>query len=251
MSEESVSVSWRRYDLNDPDQRVAGLDDATRSLAMGRCVVLPTDTVYGIAANPFSARAVQGLLNAKKRGRDMPPPVLIAEPEMLGALVATIPPAAAKLVRAHWPGALTVILKAQNSLTMDLGQSAGTIAVRVPDNETARDLLRHTGPLAVSSANISAQPAATSVDEAIAMLGDKVAVYLDGGTSRGLVASTIVDFASTETGRVVRAGAIDHAILLESAPELADSPVEPIQATGGVEDLKQSGATDADEAIVG
>lgn len=174
--------------------------------------------------------------------------MLIAEPEMLGALVDTIPAPVATLVKAHWPGALTVILKAQSSLTMDLGQSAGTIAVRVPDDEMTRDLLRRTGPLAVSSANISTQPAATTVDEAIAMLGDKVAVYLDGGTSRGLVASTIVDFASTETGRVLRSGAIDYATLLESAPQLGDSPASQTEAEVA-EDL-QTGA-ESDEAVVG
>ena len=213
--------------------REAAFAAAQAALAEGRCIVLPTDTVYGIAADALNPDAVQGLLDAKGRGRDMPPPVLIAEPAMLRALVAKVPRSVDKIVERYWPGALTVILKAQDSLKMDLGQTHGTIAVRVPDNADTRELLRRTGPLAVSSANLSGHDAATDIEDAIAQLGDRVAVYLDGGPTPGPVPSTIVDYASTIRGRVVRAGLIDYADLVKLAPLLLKLPEpEPVPEPG-------------------
>ena len=148
--------------------------------------MLPTDTVYGIGADAFSAEAVQRLLDAKGRGRDMPPPVLIGEPSLIRALAVERPRARpSDLIARHWPGALTVICRIQPSLRMDLGDSEDTIALRVPDHELAREILRRTGPMAVSSANLSGQPAALTCDEAIDQLGDSVAVYLDGGELGG------------------------------------------------------------------
>ncbi|MDN5984518.1 MAG: Sua5/YciO/YrdC/YwlC family protein [Propionibacterium sp.] len=149
----SGEESFRRFDL--ATQRDEALRAAQAAVGAGQNIVLPTDTVYGIGADAFSADAVQGLLNAKHRGRDMPPPVLIAEPAMLPALVSSIPLGAERMIKECWPGALTLILNAATALHMDLGETAGTIAVRVPDNDDARALLLHTGPLAVSSANIS------------------------------------------------------------------------------------------------
>lgn len=223
MSEQSYTEPMaQRFNLaTDPE---AGYAAAIKALAAGRLVVLPTDTVYGIAADALQADAVQGLLDAKQRGRDMPPPVLIAEPAMLRALVASVPAEVTELAKRHWPGALTLIMKAQASLRMDLGRTEGTIAVRVPDHDQTRELLRRTGPLAVSSANVSGQPPATSIDEAFAQLGAAVAVYLDGGPTPGPVASTIVELANTPGGRIVRAGVIGHAELAEVLPELMDVP---------------------------
>ena len=198
----------------------AALEAAREAVAEGQCVVFPTDTVYGIGCAAFDAKAVTGLLEAKKRGRDMPPPVLIAEASMLRALAGQVPEAARKLVARFWPGALTIIVKAQRSLPLDLGETRGTVAVRVPDHDQARALLRRTGPMAVSSANVSGQPAATTAGEARRMLAEAVAVYLDGGRAPGGKASTIIDFTSDERGRVLRQGAIDLEELREVVPEL-------------------------------
>ena len=195
----------------------AALEAALEAIRGGHCVVLPTDTVYGIGANAFDPQAVQGLLDAKERGRDMPPPVLIAEPSMLRAVADEVPEGARKLAQALWPGALTLVLKAQAGSGMDLGETGGTIAVRVPDHDDARALLRRTGPLAVSSANVSGQAAALTCQEAEEQLGDRVAVYLDGGPVSGAVPSTIVDFASSDTGLVLRMGAISLETLLTHA----------------------------------
>ncbi|GAB3814303.1 hypothetical protein GCM10028820_10040 [Tessaracoccus terricola] len=218
------------HDLNeDPG---AGIDAASAAIAEGHCVVVPTDTVYGIAADAFSGDAVRGLLAAKQRGGDMPPPVLIAERSMLRALTADIPRDAMALARNFWPGALTLILKAQKTLNLELGETGGTVAVRVPDHDELRRLLRRTGPLAVSSANISGRPAANTVAEALEMLGDTVAVYLDGGESEGQVASTIVDFTGSNRGRVLRNGAIAFEELKLTAPRLEpyEEPTPPAAA---------------------
>lgn len=153
------------------------------------------------------------LMAAKGRSRNMPPPVLIAQVATMDGLARDIPDDARKLADAFWPGALTLILPAQPSLTWDLGETRGTVALRVPNDETALELLRATGPLAVSSANRTGQPAATTVEEAIAQLGDSVEVYLDGGSratdeAESTLPSTIVD-ATGDTLVVVRAGAIN------------------------------------------
>ena len=198
----------------------AALEAAREAVAAGRCVVFPTDTVYGIGCTAFDAEAVTGLLEAKRRGPDMPPPVLMAEASMLRALAGQVPEAAKKLVARFWPGALTIIVKAQRSLPLDLGETRGTVAVRVPDHDQARALLRRTGPMAVSSANVSGQPAATTAGEARRMLAEAVAVYLDGGRAPGGKASTIIDFTGDEHGRVLRQGAIDLEELREVVPEL-------------------------------
>ena len=188
---------------------------------------MPTDTVYGIGADAFSAEAVQRLLDAKGRGRDMPPPVLIADGSLLRALAADVPQAARDLVLHHWPGPLTIICKAQPSLRMDLGDTEGTIALRVPDHTLARDVLRRTGPMAVSSANLSGQRAATTCDQAAEQLGDRVAVYLDGGARpwHG-EPSTIVDFASSSDGIVLRKGALSVETIRQTCPSVVD-PDEP------------------------
>jgi tRNA threonylcarbamoyl adenosine modification protein (Sua5/YciO/YrdC/YwlC family) len=208
----------RVWDISiDPD---AAIDAAAEAVADGRCIVLPTDTVYGIGADATNAQAVQGLLDAKERGRDMPPPVLIAEVGMLRALTDDVSPDMLALAEAFWPGALTVVVPAHPHLRMDLGDRGETIAVRVPDHDFTRDLLRATGPLAVSSANVSGHPAATTVAEAREQLGKRVKVYLDGGPAGAAVPSTIVDLTGTEP-RILREGRISRQELGTVLPALA------------------------------
>ncbi len=224
--ETAVDLGYRRFDCTggDPASTAEACEAARQAIKDGECIVLPTDTVYGIGVDAFSAEAVQRLLAAKNRGRDMPPPVLIGEPPLIRTLAADVPQTAQALVDRHWPGALTVICRIQPSLRMDLGDTEGTIALRVPDHELARDILRRTGPMAVSSANISGQPAALTCDEAIQQLGDTVSVYLDGGPLGGAggAPSTIVDFTQREDGDVLRRGAISVETLRETAPSLRD-----------------------------
>ncbi|GAB3704092.1 L-threonylcarbamoyladenylate synthase [Mariniluteicoccus flavus] len=223
---DEAASAYATFDLAG-DDRDAGLEAARDAVSSGRCIVLPTDTVYGIGADAFNAGAVQGLLDAKGRGRDMPPPVLVADPAVMMALGTDIPDAAKKLAEQFWPGALTLILKAQPSLSMDLGDTAGTIAVRVPDHDGARELLRRTGPLAVSSANRSGEPAAMSAGDAAEQLGDRVAVYLDGGATSGPEPSTIVDFSRSTYGKVLRDGRIGLDELRALVPYLDGPDPEP------------------------
>ena len=197
-----------RFDCTDEAELDAGVEAAQAALERGELVVLPTDTVYGLAADAFSPEAVQRLLDAKGRSRQMPPPVLIGAPTTLEALAADIPSWLRTMTTSLWPGPLTVVCRQQPSLTWDLGETHQTVAVRMPDDPTALALLKVTGPLAVSSANLTGEDAAESVDEAERMLGDDVAVYLDGGPSRTGVPSTILD-ATASTPRVLRQGSID------------------------------------------
>lgn len=211
-----------RFDCSDPGQREAGLDAATAAAGEGLLVVLPTDTVYGVAADAFDPGAVRRLLAAKGRGREMPPPVLVSSRPTLDALAVGLTAEARALADAFWPGALTLICTQQPSLRWDLGDTRGTVAVRMPDHRLALDLLARTGPLAVSSANRTAMPAAVTAAEAEQMLAESVAVYLDGGVAAGGVPSTIVDVTGREPW-VLRAGAVSIEQLREAVPSVADA----------------------------
>lgn len=217
-------------DCTDPATWWPHVDEATRALAGGGLVVLPTDTVYGVAADAFTPAAVQALLDAKGRGRQMPPPVLIGDLRTIDGLATDIPEQARELMHAHWPGPLTVICQAQPSLQWDLGETNGTVALRMPDHELALALLRRTGPLAVSSANTTGSPAATTAADAVAMLGPTVRVYLDAGTSPTGVPSTIVDATNAQL-RIVRSGALSAAELgLDTTTPAPEPKIEADQA---------------------
>lgn len=194
-------------DIRDCTTDSGALDAASVAISNGKLIVLPTDTVYGIGADAFNPAAVANLLSAKGRGRQMPPPVLVGTKETADALADSLPDAARTLIETFWPGALTIIVAAQPSLAWDLGETAGTVALRMPDSEPALNLLQRTGPLAVSSANRTGEPAAMTIEEASGMLGDSVSLYLDAGRAGGGVASTIVDLTA-EPYRIVRQGAI-------------------------------------------
>lgn len=204
------------------DEPARALDSAVRAIEKGGLVVLPTDTVYGIGADAFSHEAVARLLAAKGRGRQMPPPVLVAGVGVLDALAVDVPPVVRDVVARFWPGALTVILRAQPTLAWDLGETGGTVALRMPDNEAALALLQRWGPLAVTSANITGEPPAQDAQAAQEYFGANVAVYIDAGPTPGPVPSTILD-ATGPRLRIVRQGLITAAELAAVAPELAEA----------------------------
>lgn len=203
------------------DQRAEGIAAAATALRHGELVVLPTDTVYGVAADAFNPAAVDALLVAKGRGRDMPVPVLVSSRAMLDAVVERLPESGGALVEAFWPGALTLVVRHTAHLAWDLGDTRGTVAVRMPDHPIALDLIAATGPLAVSSANRSGHPAATTLMEARLQLGAAVQVYLDGGPCSGGTSSTILDL-TVEPPRLLRAGALSLDSVREVVPDLAD-----------------------------
>jgi L-threonylcarbamoyladenylate synthase len=208
------------FDCADPQVRTSAIATAARTVASGQLVVLPTDTVYGVGVDAFDSTAVADLLAAKGRGRDMPLPVLVGSWDTIAGLVNYVPPQTQSLIEAFWPGGLTLVIEHAASLSWDLGDTRGTVAVRMPLHPVALELLAITGPMAVSSANVSGQPAALTLEQAREQLAESVAVYLDGGPAMVGVASTIVD-VTAETPRVLRAGAVSLEALRAVVPGVA------------------------------
>ena len=197
----------KRYDCRDPQERSAGVAAAVTAARAGELIVLPTDTVYGIGADAFIPAAVTTMLAAKGRGRNMPPPVLVGTARAAAALVDDLGAFGQDLIDEFWPGALTLVFRASPTLLWDLGDSKGTVALRMPLHSVALDVLKQTGPLAVSSANRHGQPSAINADEAEQQLGEAVSIYLDGGPCADNVPSTILDLTGP-TPKVLRVGAI-------------------------------------------
>ncbi len=214
-----------RYDCAVPEERERGISRAVSATSAGELVVLPTDTVYGVGCDAFSPSAVNALLAAKGRGRDMPPPVLVGHARTLDGLAIDVPDTVRELADTFWPGALTIVCRAQPSLDWDLGDTFGTVAIRMPLHPVALQLLEATGPMAVSSANRSGRPAAISCDQAEEELGEAVSIYLDSGMSPEGLPSTIVD-GTRDVPRVLRLGALPLERLREVVPELASREPE-------------------------
>ena len=213
----------RRFDCADPAQREEGINRAVSAIRMGQLIVLPTDTVYGVGADAFDRNAVTDLLLAKGRGRDMPPPVLVGSVRAGEALIDDLGHYGRDLIAEFWPGALTLVCRATPTLNWDLGETKGTVAVRMPLHPVALEILRETGPLAVSSANMSGNPAATTADDAQKQLGSAIEVYLDGGPTEGLMASTIIDLTG-DVPRLLRAGVIPIDKIREVTGVIEDPP---------------------------
>jgi tRNA threonylcarbamoyl adenosine modification protein (Sua5/YciO/YrdC/YwlC family) len=217
------------YDCTTEEGRLEGVAKAVEAVRAGEIVVLPTDTVYGVGADAFSAEAVASLLAAKGRGREMPPPVLVPSVRTVDGLATDVPAWARDLIREFWPGPLTLVFKAQSSLMWDLGETNGTVALRMPKDDIALAVLTEVGPMAVTSANLTGQPAATTVTAAASQLGAAVAVYLDGGPTTSTEVSTILD-CTGEDYVLLRAGAItveQIQAVLETEPE-TESETEPV-----------------------
>lgn len=249
----------RIYDCSVESEYTTGMRLARAAIGRGALVVIPTDTVYGVAADAFNAEAVQRLLDAKGRDRTSPPPVLIPSVEALDALARDIPQPVRDLVAEFWPGGLTVVLKAQPSLAWDLGETKGTVALRMPQDTVALGLLAETGPLAVSSANRTGLPSAIDAAGAEEMLGNSVAVYLDGGVAGlgydtigdrpGDTSSTIVDATGFANNggklHIVRNGVVSRsAIEAVIGDALAPVGSRPVDLAGAADDS----ATDSDVA---
>lgn len=213
-------------DCREPSEWTPHLDEAAGALGAGRLVVLPTDTVYGVGADAFTPAAVAALLEAKGRGRQQPPPVLIGDAMTMEALATEVSAEARALAEAFWPGPLTLILTAQPSLMWDLGETHGTVALRIPDHPCALALLKQTGPLAVSSANRTGEPPALTCADAAAQLGDAIDVYLDGGATPGQIPSTIID-CTIGPPLILRAGALTYDELAAVTPNIVDPRATP------------------------
>jgi L-threonylcarbamoyladenylate synthase len=200
-----VMSAW--YDCTVAAARAEGIKEAVVALGNGELVVVPTDTVYGVAADAFKPDAVAALLAAKGRGRQMPPPVLVGSRRAAFALVEDVTTSASDLIDEFWPGGLTLVFRSSRSLAWDLGDTQGTVAIRMPMHSVTLELLKESGPLAVSSANISGSAPATTAADAESQLGDAISVYLDDGPSTGEIPSTIVDVTGP-VPKLLRSGAI-------------------------------------------
>jgi tRNA threonylcarbamoyl adenosine modification protein (Sua5/YciO/YrdC/YwlC family) len=209
----------RLYDCRTVAERDLGIEAAISAVKSGDLVVLPTDTVYGVGADAFKSWSVTALLNAKGRGRQIPPPVLVGSRNTLDGLVTRLPSRARDLVEAFWPGALTIVVEQAASLQWDLGETNGTVAVRMPLHPVALEVLRETGPMAVSSANLHGEPTAATAEDAREQLGYKVSVYLEAGPCPDPVPSTIVDLTQ-ERPVVLREGAIAFERLRSVVPDM-------------------------------
>jgi tRNA threonylcarbamoyl adenosine modification protein (Sua5/YciO/YrdC/YwlC family) len=203
------------YDCSQPGPRREGLAAAAGAVRAGQLVVFPTDTVYGLGCDAFSGEAVRALLAAKGRGSSMPASVLVGSWHTIDGLVSSVPQAARDLIEAFWPGGLSLVLPHAPSLFWELGDTRGTVMLRMPLHPVALELLREVGPMAQSSANRSGSPPATSMEEARTQLGEAVPVYLDGGPSGDPVPSTIVDLTAVEP-RILREGAVTAAQITEA-----------------------------------
>jgi L-threonylcarbamoyladenylate synthase len=206
-----------RYDCADAQQREAGVVSASAAIQQAELVVLPTDTVYGIGADAFTPLAVEALRAVKRQGRNVPPTVLVGSVRAAAALTESLGSFGQDLIDEFWPGPLTLVFRASPTLVWDLGDTMGTVSIRMPLHPVALDLLRRTGPMAVSGANRRGLPAATTVDEAQAQFGDEISVYLDGGECADNVPSTILDLTGT-VPRMLRAGAISVDALRKVVP---------------------------------
>ena len=205
-----------QFDCTDTGSRAEGIKAAALALRSGELVVLPTDTLYGIAADAFYPSAVTALVTARGSDRQAPPAVLVGTVRAASALIEDLGPYGKDLINEFWPGGLTIVCRASRSLNWDLGDTRGTVAVRMPLHAVALDLLKETGPLAVSSASRTGSPAATTAAEAQEQLGDAVSVYLDGGPCTADTPSTIVDLTGS-VPRLLRAGAVSVGRLREVA----------------------------------
>lgn len=212
------------FDCANAEARRQGLDHALESVRSGRLVVMPTDTLYGLGCDAFNNQAVSSLLATKHRGPDMPVPVLVGSWTTIQGLVREYSPMARALVESCWPGGLSIVVPQAPSLPWNLGNTGGTVMLRMPLHPVAIELLQKTGPMAVSSANISGHAPATTAQEAYRQLGTAVETYLDGGSCPAAEPSTIVDL-SQPVPRILREGAVSA----ERVAQVLNVPVETLR----------------------
>lgn len=190
------------------------VDAAVRALQDGAAIVLPTDTVYGLAALPGVRGATDRIFALKGRTADVPLAVLCADADQAFALAEEVPPAARRLADRFWPGPLTLVLHRRAGLGYALGEPADTIGVRCPDDALIQAITREVGPIAATSANRHGEPTPATAAEVAAVFGDGVGLVVDGGPAGG-IASTVVD-CTTDPPRLLRVGSLDEAAIVDA-----------------------------------
>lgn len=195
-------------------EQMDALESGVAALLQGRLIAFPTDTVYGLGALPHQPRSIQQLYRVKGREASKAIPILISDPDQLNQVVAEVNPRAQRLIERFWPGPLTLVLPKHPSLPAILTPQA-TIGVRIPDHPLALKLLRLSGPLAVTSANLSGKPSCTTAEEVLAQLGGRIPLILDGGRTPGGIPSTVVDCTGLEPN-ILRPGPISLQEIMEA-----------------------------------
>jgi L-threonylcarbamoyladenylate synthase len=188
---------------------------AVKALASGQVVAIPTDTVYGLGADPFTTGGADRLFLLKRRPREMDLPVLVADEEQAFDLATAVPAPARALMERFWPGALTLVLPRRPDLQADLGADEATVGVRCPAHPVPLALCRAHGPIATTSANLHGEPTVTTAAELAALFGEAVAVVLDAGPCEG-APSTVVDCTGAEP-KLLREGRIPWAAVAATA----------------------------------
>jgi tRNA threonylcarbamoyl adenosine modification protein (Sua5/YciO/YrdC/YwlC family) len=201
----------------DVEAAVATAVDAVRE---GKLVVIPTDTSYAVICDAFNSGAINLLRIAKKQTSDVALPIAAGSIETIRG-VANLSTLANDLAQAFWPGPLTLLTQAQDSLAWNLGGNGAALAVRVPHNDVAITVLNQIGPTVLTGAQAAGDSQIQNVEQAQLALGDSVAIYLDAGELSGTV-STVVD-ATTGNLRMIRSGSLSLAQLREVMPIVIDA----------------------------
>ena len=203
------------------------IQEAGKWIRNGGIVAVPTDTLYGLAADPFSAAAVAHLFVVKGRASERAVPLIAADGAQAAEYLGRLTPTGQKLADTFWPGPLTLLVAAPRALAQGVTGGTGKVGVRVPADVVARAICAEAGrPITATSANVSGEPATADPDQVERTLGDRIDLLIDAGTTRGGAASTIVDVTGT-TPVLVRAGAIswdEIQACLHSAQALQPAP---------------------------
>ncbi len=198
----------RRVSVDPAAPQRDAIEEAAKWILAGRIVALPTDTLYGLASDPFSAAAVDALFAAKGRPGERAIPLIAADREQVERVLGPLTPLARTLADRGWPGPLTLVVSAPRSLAAAVTGGTGTVGVRVPNHEVARAIARMAGrPVTATSANVSGAPATDDPDRVEAALGDRIEMLVDVGRTAGGPPSTVVDVTGAEP-RLIRAGAV-------------------------------------------
>jgi tRNA threonylcarbamoyl adenosine modification protein (Sua5/YciO/YrdC/YwlC family) len=212
-----------RFDCTDESMRARGITAAVAAIKRGELVVLPTESVYAVATDGFSARGARAVREAKGQSAATPLPIMVASMTTIPGIAFNPSIAAMDLMHGFWPGALTVLVTPQPSLAWD--HPAGVpLAVRIPLHPVTLEILRATGPMIVTGANAVGGAAALTVDDALEVLGETVSIALDAGPLGAdpmlSLPSTVVD-ATGEVPVLLREGAITLEQLRSVVPGIA------------------------------
>jgi len=199
--------------MSDPD----AIKQAADVIQAGGVAAFPTDTVYGIGVSAFNEKAIEKIYEVKGRSYLKAIPILVGDLESLKRITPPISPKFQRIIAKFWPGALTLVLPLLPDMPGNLSPAA-TIGLRLPDHDQVRDLLRVTGPLAATSANLSGKASALTAAEVLQQLEGRIDLILDGGSVPGGQASTVLD-CSGEKLKVLRKGPIDMDSILRVLDE--------------------------------